>query len=184
MSHFVNASLDHFFTRIQQHAEQTGRRLLTEFDEQWLSPCQQGEIDEQGMIEWKPVLQQPITDFSSMEQALELDIHPDLKAFYGRYYSENVQACTEHGNLELLQCWNSDDAVRLQQNLIGHVLMKRRLKQPVTFFIALTDEEDFILTLDNESGAVMLEQVGLQPQKQIAANLAEFIDMLQLQGDN
>jgi SecY interacting protein Syd len=75
----------------------------------------------------------------------------------------------------LLQPWNQGDFERLQQNLVGHILMKRRLKQPETFFIALTDEDDFILTVDNASGEVMLEQVGLLPKELVAPNLATFI---------
>jgi SecY interacting protein Syd len=57
--------------------------------------------------------------------------------------------------------------------------MKRRLKQPETFFIALTDEDDFILTVHNTSGEVMLEQVGLLPKEVVAPNLAEFLQSIQ-----
>jgi SecY interacting protein Syd len=79
----------------------------------------------------------------------------------------------------LLQPWNQGDFERLQQNLVGHILMKRRLKQPETFFIALTDEDDFILTVHNTSGEVMLEQVGLLPKEVVAPNLAEFLQSIQ-----
>jgi SecY interacting protein Syd len=57
--------------------------------------------------------------------------------------------------------------------------MKRRLKQPETLFIALTDEDDFILTVDNASGEVVLEQVGLLPKEVVAPNLEVFIQSLQ-----
>ncbi len=57
--------------------------------------------------------------------------------------------------------------------------MKRRLKQPETLFVALPDEDDFILRVDNSSGEVMLEQVGLLPKEVVAANLADFIHSLQ-----
>jgi SecY interacting protein Syd len=63
--------------------------------------------------------------------------------------------------------------------LVGHILMKRRLKQPETLFIALTDEDDFILTVDNASGEVVLEQVGLLPKEVVAPNLEVFIQSLQ-----
>ena len=83
------------------------------------------------------------------------------------------------GNLQLLLPWNQDDMVRLQQNLVGHVLMKRRLDQPETLFFAVTDEEDFILSVDNQSGEVVLEQVGLLPQEVLAPDLASFLASLE-----
>ena len=61
---------------------------------------------------------------------------------------------------------------------MGQILMKRRLKQRETLFIGLTDEDDFILTVDNMSGKVMLEQVGLLPKEVVAPNLAVFIQSL------
>jgi SecY interacting protein Syd len=50
---------------------------------------------------------------------------------------------------------------------------------PKTLFIALTDEDDFILAVDNISGEVVLEQVGLLPKEVLAPNLATFIQSLQ-----
>ncbi|MDU0356093.1 SecY-interacting protein Syd [Paraglaciecola aquimarina] len=81
--------------------------------------------------------------------------------------------------MQLLQAWNLQDFERLQQNLIGHILMKRRLRQPETLFFGVTDQEDFILTLDNSTGQVLLEQVGLQSNDILAPNLAQFIDLLE-----
>ena len=45
-------------------------------------------------------------------------------------------------------------------------------------FFGLTDEEDFILTVVNESGEVALEQVGREPAKILAPSLAVFIEQL------
>ena len=78
----------------------------------------------------------------------------------------------------MLQVVNSEDFERLQQNLIGHLLMKQRLRQAPTLFFGLTDEEDFILTVVNESGEVALEQVGREPANILAPSLAVFIEQL------
>jgi SecY interacting protein Syd len=61
---------------------------------------------------------------------------------------------------------------------IAHVLMKRRLKQDDTLFFALTDEEDYILSVVLKTGAVMLEKVGKEPHREIAKNISEFIAQL------
>ena len=83
-----------------------------------------------------------------------------------------------HGACELLQVWNEEDFERLQQNLIGHLLMKKRLKQAPTLFFALTDEDDFVLSVLNSTGEVVLEQVGRPPQKVISPSLPAFIATL------
>ena len=41
-----------------------------------------------------------------------------------------------------------------------------------------SDEDDFILTVNNASGEVMLEQVGLLPKELVAPNLATFIQSI------
>lgn len=171
-------ALDNLVLKRYQTAAQQQLKLTTEFDPEWMSPCQTSEPDEQGMIEWQPMLQNPSGDFSEVENALDLVLHADIKAFFSRYFGEAIDAQSTRGNLQLLQAWNLDDFERLQQNLIGHILMKRRLKQPVTLFFALTDEDDFIISVDNQTGEVTLEQVGCLPQEILAPDLATFLNQL------
>ncbi|WP_102796593.1 SecY-interacting protein [Bowmanella denitrificans] len=174
----VASSLQTFVQRYVQYYQQSGRPLLTDWDANWLSPCQIGETDAAGQIIWQPVARVGLADFVDTERALELEFHPDIKAFYSAYWSENLTAHTSRGDLQLLLPWNEDDFIRLQQNLIGHVLMKKRLKQPVTLFFAVTDDDDFILSLDNHSGQVVLERVGLPASEVLADNLSSFLDGL------
>ncbi len=63
--------------------------------------------------------------------------------------------------------------------LIGHALTQRRRKLPLTLFFACTEPEDFILSVDNVSGQVVLEQPGQAPMRVIAESLADFIGQLQ-----
>ena len=56
--------------------------------------------------------------------------------------------------------------------------MKQKLKQEVTIFFALTDQEDFILTVANATGAVWVEQVGKVPHKKLADSLKSICDKL------
>lgn len=55
--------------------------------------------------------------------------------------------------------------MRLQENLIGHLIMKRRLKQTPTLFIAATESEQEIISLCNLSGEVILEQPGTKNER-------------------
>lgn len=180
MSESVFNALDRLIAPLMQ-TDASGQPLLTaEYDSDLPSPCQVGAVDDNNHIHWQPVRQSPSGDFSNLEQALALPLHDDIKAYYSRYYCDQLDCLSERGELQMLQAWNADDFARLQQNLIGHVLMKRRLKQPMTLFIGVTDEEDFILSVDNASGEVLLERIGCLPQEILAPSVAEFLDCLTL----
>ena len=181
MSQSVIEALDSFMQRFKQHCITFPGIATIEYDPQWPSECYQPSKDnEEGVtVSWQPVKRRSPVNFSDLENALEMTLHPDIKDYYSQYWSENIYANSEDGQLQLLQAWNEEDFDLLQQNLVGHILMKRRLRQPETLFFALTDQDDFILSIDNQSGEVMLEQVGLQPQKVIAPNLAAFLGAIE-----
>jgi len=178
MSASLCSKIETWFESLQLASQEQSKPLQTTFDQDWLSPCQYGEVDHKGNINWRPVLREDKVDFSAVEQALELELHPDIKLYYSHYWSNNIDAKTQRGQLQLLQAWNQDDFERLLQNIIGHILMKRKLKQKVTVFFAVTDEDDFILSMDNDTGQVMLEQVGLEAEEVLANNLGDFFERL------
>ncbi|WP_166425105.1 SecY-interacting protein [Paraglaciecola sp. 20A4] len=177
MSLRVNQALDEFMQRFIRFSTTHPEVTAMEYDDEWPSTCYRTNGNETpgNLISWEPVLRDQITDFSELSSALELTIHPDVAMFYTRYWSDNIFAQHPSGALQLLQAWNEDDFARLQQNIVGHILMKRRLRQPETIFIALTDQDDFILSVDNQTGEVMLEQVGLLPKEQVSVDLATFL---------
>ncbi|WP_027669815.1 SecY-interacting protein [Rheinheimera baltica] len=158
---------------IQWHQQQQ-QLLITWADAASPSPCQQGDIVD-NQVTWQPVLQQPLADFSNVEQALELTLHADIKAFYSLYYGAGLAAEHKRGKLALLMVWNSDDVKRLQENIIGHILMKRRLKQRETVFFATTEDDDILLSVLNSTGEVFLEYVGQEVTEKLADDLATFI---------
>ena len=178
MSLSVKEALDSFIQRYITAHEQENQSMMVQFDPDWMSPCyrRQGEPGE--WVDWLPSVRHEEHDFQELETALGLQLDEQLKTFFSAYWSDNLNAKAERGNLQLLMPWNQDDFVRLQQNLVGHVLMKRRLGQAETFFFAVTDEDDFNLCIDAATGEVVLEQVGLVPQEVLAKDLASFIQSL------
>jgi SecY interacting protein Syd len=179
MSEQVTAALDKFVEIYLTAAKKHPEMALVEYDNEWPSDCYTASGSTGDRVTWQPVKRIGLANFSDLENALDMKIHQDVISFYSAYWSDNLSAETSKGYLQLLQPWNQADFERLQQNLVGHILMKRRLKQPETLFIALTDEDDFILTVDNSSGEVVLEQVGLLPKEVLAPNLTVFIQSLQ-----
>ncbi|WP_062270769.1 SecY-interacting protein [Endozoicomonas arenosclerae] len=150
-----------------------------EHDSDWPSPCEQEDVPDMTEVRWLPVECQPELDFGNIESALELNLHPDIKAYYGSFYSANLAARTGEGDLELLFAWSPKDFERLLENLLGHVWMKRKLRQPVTLFFAVTDMNDINLTVNNETGEVWAEKVGKKPHRKVADSLSEFLEMLE-----
>ena len=177
----LNTAFDTFIQRYEQVILNSPESAQIEYDSSWPSLCYCQEKKDGDLVTWKPILREVPGTFAGLETGLEMIIHPDIIAYYGRYWSENLNAQAEQGPLQLLQAWNEQDYQRLQQNIVGHILMKRRLKQAETIFFALTDEEDFVLSIDNASGRVVLEQVGLEPKETLAPNLASFLENLQPQ---
>ncbi|MGP4763533.1 SecY-interacting protein Syd, partial [Klebsiella pneumoniae] len=66
----------------------------------------------------------------------------------------------------------------LQQNIVAHVLMKRRLKQRETVFIAATDDDNYLISMLLSSGEVYLERVGAEVSDCLAADLGQFLQQL------
>ncbi|MCH8536161.1 MAG: SecY-interacting protein [Alkalimonas sp.] len=167
-----------FIERSLEWYRQQQQPLLTERDKQLPSPCElPPATDDQ--VEWQPVLQASRLDFSAVEQALELSLHQDIKLFYGLYYGGGLAASHPDGKLLLLMPWHEADCDRLKENIIGHILMKRRLKQRETVFIAVTDDEQTVISVLNETGEVFAERVGKEVERKLADNLAEFLQQLQ-----
>ena len=160
-----------------KHQEKHGELPIVDTDPAWLSPCEQGKSSDTESF-WQPIEINDNLTFNNVEEALNIILHDDFKAYFTCVYSESIDANCSEGELSLLFPWNKNDFERLQQNLIGHIMMKQRLKQDITLFFAVTDEEDMIISLDNESGEVWVEQVGCQPHKKLANNITEFIEML------
>ena len=174
----IDCELDRFIAKYLAKYKNADKALTIEYDADWPSPCYQQQAEQGDWVDWLPVRREQKGDLSQLESGLEITIPATLHDYYGRYWSDNLEAETQRGQLQLLMPWNEADYERLQQNLIGHVLMKRRLKQPDTLFFAVTDEEDFIISLEVSSGAVVLERVGLLPQEVLAEDLPTFIRSL------
>lgn len=149
------------------------------FEAEWPSPCQVGEPDAQGLIAWRPRRRDTPPDWSGLERALEVPVHPDVAAFYGTFWSDAIPVRAEEGGATLIQVWNERDFERLVENLLGHALQKARRRDPLTLFVACTDEGDLMLSVDNATGAVVLEQPGTAPQREVAPSLADLLARLE-----
>lgn len=181
----VTESLTHFVERYVK----TYPVLNISYDAHWRSPCEygepfaqpveNGEDDPQQFIRWQPVKRSLADDFTGLEKALDTEIHTDIKAYFGAYWSSSLEAEAPDGHVSLIQLWNPQDVDRLVENLIGHSLAQRRSKSPLSLFFACTEpDSELFLTIRNDSGEIQLEKPGYQPIRPVAASLAQFLDLL------
>ena len=172
----VRNTLEQFIAQYQ-----TAYPRLTEvFDPEWRSPCEVGEPFRDArdieQIAWEPLPRHGAEDFIGLEHALELTIHQDIKDYYGSFWSGGLEADAKRGPVSLILLWNTADADRLVENLIGHALAKRRLRSPFTVFFACTSvDSELFLSVDNDSGEVLLEKPGKKPIEVVAPSLTEFL---------
>ncbi len=178
----VTEALDSFieqYVKIHPHLEDV-------HDPRWRSPCEISEPyrDATGIdrIAWQPLKRTRLdapNDFAGLERALELAIHPDLKTYYGGYWSGGLEAEAPQGHVSLLFLWNDEDIIRLTENLVGHALAKRRSRSEYSVFFACTEKDsELFLSVENDSGRIILEKPGYKPLRTVAGNLAEFLDSL------
>jgi len=137
------------------------------------SPCVQQTVGEE--VRWLP---QPFTlakNLENIERALELRLQPSVVAWYTTQFAGDMNTLVDNEPCTLLQVWSEDDFDRVQENLIGHLVMQRRLKQSPTLFIATTQSELEVISVCNLSGEVILEKLGTKSRRVLAATLEQFL---------
>ncbi|HIG39966.1 MAG: SecY-interacting protein Syd [bacterium] len=175
MSH-VSEALDHLHNKI---LTLNGVEYFTnDFDPDWRSECEISTVGDS--THWKPSLQSSSLNFSGLANAAEADIHPDIQAYYGSYWSGGLKLKSREGPVDLIQLWNSADFDRLIENLVGHLFMKQRAKQSFTVFFATTEpDSELFLSIDNESGKILLEEPGQTPIRELDTDITSFLNRLE-----
>lgn len=126
-------------------------------------------------VEWQAVERLCPGQFDNIEVAMEIALHPDIKRFYGSIFCADMPATVKGEAISLIQVWSEEDFVRLQENMLGHLFMQKKLKQSPTMFIASTNDEQTIISICNHSGSVLREKVGTRSRAVIAGSLDAFL---------
>ncbi len=144
------------------------RLPVTDYDSQWPSECIQSIHGEQA--EWRPVRRNNTNVFKGIEDALEIKIPQTLKAYFGYFWSLGIPVSWGDRTFELLFLWNAQDEDNLLHNFLGHILQKKRARETATLFFAVVDEARF-LSVDVESGAIVLEELGQKSPQEVCPSL-------------
>lgn len=177
MDHEVSDALRGFTQRyVDLWQQKTGNAPASEELAGVASPCTVSSSD--NAVFWLPQTFTPATELANVERALDLQLRPEAHAFYTTQFAGDMQASYLNHAFTLVQVWSEEDFIRLQENLIGHLLTQKRLKLSPTLFLATTDSELTLLSLCNLTGEVMLEEYGSKKRTILSSSLAEFLTML------
>ncbi|WP_105190334.1 SecY-interacting protein [Pseudoalteromonas sp. T1lg48] len=167
-------------THIDKHQAQFNSNPMAYIDPESQSPAAISGTEQGDQIQWQTYVRDDKATLCDLAKALEVEFPAQLEQLFCSVYSGNLPAQIDGHGVELLLPWNEEDFVRLQQNITGHVLMKRRLKQQDTVFIGLTEQDDLLLTVRLNDGAVCLEYVGKEPHHVLAENISALLDAIEV----
>ncbi|WP_035340341.1 SecY-interacting protein [Dickeya sp. DW 0440] len=140
------------------------------------SPC--AVTTQHDRVYWLPQPAAPLHGLEGVARALDIQLHPDAQAFFTTQYAGDMRGHIAGIDCTLLQVWSEADFVRMQENLIGHLLTQKRLKLSPTLFLATTDSEMMLISLCNLSGEVVLEELGTRQRRVLSGSLSDFLSTL------
>ncbi len=109
------------------------------------SPCLFDEKEKASL--WQPKKREQCADFSNVEHAIALKLHEDIKTFYASQFCADLPALfspqeitgdhedVKHQDIELIQVWSDEDLARLQENILGHLLMQKNSSIPLRYLL-------------------------------------------------
>jgi SecY interacting protein Syd len=179
MNNTIKTALFDLFERNAQiWKTEKGTLPQQQFDAEWKSSCEQEKIADD-LITWSPVERDIRLTLSNIEDALEVKLHPSIHRLFCSYYADGITCLFDGHPVGLIQVWNEDDFKLLQENMIAHFMMQKRLKKPASMFIASCSDEMQVISILNETGEVQLETLGKKQEAVLAPNLEVFINNLQ-----
>ncbi|ELZ5938547.1 SecY-interacting protein [Providencia sp. 21OH12SH02B-Prov] len=117
-------------------------------------------------------------NLNKVATALDIELQPMIHPFYTTQLAGDMKAQFQGHTLNLVQVWNEDDFIRLQENLIGHLVTQKRLKLSPTLFIATLESDLEMISLCNLTGEIILEKFGSKEKQVLAPDLIHFIQQL------
>lgn len=188
MNHEVIAALWDFSMLYVQSWQQAHHTLpIAQGYDNLPSPCQvvqsaflteQAALKREDEVRWQPVKREQFADFSNVEQGIDLTLHPDIKSFYACQFAADIPVLFQGEPLVLIQVWNDEDLRRLQENILGHLVMQKRLKNDPSVFIASTNHENELVSICNSTGKVIKEKIGTKERIVLANQMVDFIHAL------
>ncbi|MDR0806128.1 MAG: SecY-interacting protein [Enterobacteriaceae bacterium] len=177
MTYPVISALTQFTSAfIECWQQETGHEPASEQLYGVASPCIIKTYEES--VLWLPQPFSAEPSLVNVERGVNITIREDATHYFTTQYAGDMNARFGELDLSLIQVWSDEDFVRLQENLIGHLVTQRRLKLSPTLFIGTTASEMEMISLCNLSGEVVLEHFGTSKRETLAQSLDLFLQQL------
>lgn len=167
------------FTQRYCDAWQQQRASLPRSEELYGIPSPCISSTDADAVFWQPQPFSLAVNISAVERALDIVVQPPAHSYYTTQFAGDMQARLAGETMTLLQTWSPDDFQRMQENLIGHLVVQKRLKLSPTLFIATLDSELEVISVCNLSGEVLKETLGTRKRTTLAPSLASFLNQLE-----
>ncbi|MFC0179408.1 SecY-interacting protein [Thorsellia kenyensis] len=142
-----------------------------------MSPCIQTNIDNEKTT-WLPKIHEQLIPLAGVEKGMEMLIHQDIHTFYGIQFSADIAVLYKDIAINLIQVWNEEDHIRLQENIICHLVAQRKAKRMPSVFIGSIDDEDKIIACCNMTGRVFLESLTNGSRVYLSETIPDFLSTL------
>ncbi|SET11937.1 SecY-interacting protein [Thorsellia anophelis] len=155
--------------------EQVGSNPYNTVYDSMDSPCVQ-KFNDESEVYWLPHKRRNTIKLEGVERGMEMKIQNSVHDFYGSQYSGNISIVFNEQEYLLLQAWNEDDFIRLQENIIGHLVSQRKAKRQPSVFIGTTSDDDYVLSCCNLTGHVVIDRLSKKNQVVLAPDIATFLN--------
>ena len=148
MTDQVLSALEQFFYAGSAMARQRRGLPLCEWEAEWRSPA--SWMSKRGAGGLAPPQARPARRLRGHGRCPRADLHPERPCPVWSLVQPPLP-CSKGLRVELILPWNGDDLDLLKENLIGHLLMLRKLKRSPSLFIATTRNEMTLVSLDSRA---------------------------------
>jgi SecY interacting protein Syd len=107
-------------------------------------------------------------------------LHPDAGAFYGSWWSGEVELRYEGEATRPTTVWNEEELEEVWARLRDHLESQRQAGMPCRTVPIAGSDSDRYFALNNETGEVVLEEPGHPPLRVVAPSLVQFLASLDL----
>lgn len=177
MKRSTDNAIDHFFARYLALVRATTHDLpVAEYDPALRSPCEIGRVDDEGMTRWRPVRREEPADCSILSAVVGEPIHPDVRAWYSRWWSFPLEAAWGDDVLLPVVASGPIEFSQRLESAARYALACRNAGRPVAVPVAVRVLGGCV-TVRHSDGAVRIDAQGCAADI-IADSLTVLLDRL------
>ncbi len=168
------AMFDFFERYLRKHQEEYNE-LPIAIQRKQVDPTFYQGVFEDDWSFWKPKEKTDTTDLDKLEADLELKFHPSIKAYFNSYWFAELAGCIGESRVDLYPVLPDSELDPFASRVKAYVKNKGHKRW---IPIGMESEQDLLVVIDNESGAVLIDDHDREEMIPLAENLPALIASL------